>query len=67
MNEKGNMKTNEQETTPCAKNRGKDIPLKIKKTPQNSRKQKQDHENLAEKNKDDNSNLPPTEDKRPLF
>ena len=37
--------------------------MKTKKTLQNSRKQRQDPENPAEKNNDGNSNLPPTEDK----
>jgi hypothetical protein len=66
MNEKENVKTNEQETTPHAKKQLKRYTTENKKDPAKLKETEAGPRESRGKNKeDDNSNLPPTEDKRP--
>ena len=71
MSEKENVKSNEQETTPqtshVKKQSRRYTSEKNKKETRKLNETETGPDNLAEKNKDDNSNLPPTEDKRPLL
>lgn len=65
MNEKENVKTNEQKTTPHSKKQLKRYTTENKKDPAKLKETEAGPRESRGKNKDDNSNLPPTEDKRP--